>query len=355
MSTFSEKLRAARRMQGWSLQELADKVGNVVTKQSLSKYEQGSMMPEGVVFARLAEALGVTHDYLFRSNRVELGPVGFRKKARLSAKIQGIIEEKVKDYLERYLEVETLLEVRHSFNSPFGFDEGEIARQTVATYEEVEAAAACVLEKWRLGVNPIPSVTETLEENGVYVLVMDTDESFHGLATCVSSLPVIVLNKNDTHERRRFTAFHELGHIVLNIVQEDEKEVERFCHRFASAMLLPSDIVKRNFGEKRTSISTYELRAVKEQFGISAQAIMRRLLDFRIIKESYYKYFCIKIAPNRQEKNMGTFCGETDQSYRFQQMIHRLVAEDIVSDDKAANLIGTSLSEFRRQFMPADE
>ena len=354
MTTFADKLRAARKMKGWSLQELADQVGTI-TKQSLNKYEQGMMKPEEANLSLLATALGVTTEYFYRTNRVELGQVDFRKKVRLTAKAQGIIEEKIKDYLERYLEIEDLLGLQHVFNAPFGLKDGKAIRRRVTTYDEVEAAAAFVLSYWKLGTNPIPNVTEMLEENGICVLVMDAPESFHGLATFVSNMPVIVLNKNDTHERRRFTALHEVGHLVLDIVAADDKELEKFCHRFASAMLLPREIVGREFGGGRTRISTYELVAVKKQFGISVQAIMRRLYDLAVVTESYYKYFCIKIAPNRQEKNLGSFRGETDQSYRFQQLIHRLVAEDIVSDTKAANLAGMTLPEFRLQLMPADE
>ena len=194
-----------------------------------------------------------------------------------------------------------------------------------------------------------------LEENGICILALETSSSFHGLATHVNNLPVIVLNKTDTPERRRFTALHELGHLVLDIVTDDEKEAENFCHRFASAMLMPKEVVEREFGLERKRISTYELVAVKQQFGISVQAVMRRLYDLQVITAGHYKYFCIKISPNRQEVGLGKYVGETNQSYRFQQLIHRLLAEDIVSDSKAANLAGMTLPEFRRELMPTNE
>lgn len=354
MTSFSENLRAARKMKGWSLQELADRVGGI-TKQALNKYEQGAMKPEGSVLGQLALALGVSPDYFFRASRLELGPVEFRKKAKLTAKETDSIKEKIRDYLERYLEVEGMLNIEHEFQAPFIDEHGKPCKRKVSSLEEVEEAAAATLQAWRLGINPIPNVVETLEEHGVCVLVLETSSSFHGLATHISHLPVIVLNKTDTAERRRFTALHELGHLVLDIEAPTEKEAENFCHRFASAMLLPREVVVREFGSTRKRISDYELIAVKNQYGISAQAIMRRLVDLQVVAGSYYKYFCIKMSSNRKEENFGRFLGERKESYRFQQLIHRLVAEDIVSDTKAANLAGTTLHEFRLQLIPADE
>jgi transcriptional regulator with XRE-family HTH domain len=45
-NTFAIRLLSARKMAGMSLQKLADALGNVVTKQSLNKYEQGVMKPD---------------------------------------------------------------------------------------------------------------------------------------------------------------------------------------------------------------------------------------------------------------------------------------------------------------------
>lgn len=353
MTSFAENLRAARKMRGWSLQELADRMGNI-TKQALNKYEQGAMKPEGSVLGQLVQALNVSPDYFFRSNRVELGPVEFRKKAKLTVKETDSIKEKIRDYLERYIEVEGMLGLKHQFLSPF-MDEDKPYKHRVTTLQEVEEAAATTLRKWKLGINPIPNIVETLEEHGVCVLVLETSSAFHGLTTLVSELPVVVLNGTDTPERRRFTALHELGHLVLDIVAASDREAEGMCHRFASAMLLPEEVVWREFGHTRKRISDYELIAVKNQYGISAQAIIHRLYDLGVITKSYYEYFFFRMRSNRKEENFGRFLGERTTSYRFQQLIRRLVAEDIVSDAKAASLAGTTLHEFRQQTFPTAE
>ncbi|MBW3127204.1 helix-turn-helix domain-containing protein [Hymenobacter profundi] len=347
MINFPDRLRSARKAKGWSLQELAEQVGNI-SKQALGKYEQGLMKPEVDTLFGLTKALGVKPDYFLKPARVDLGAISFRKKASLKVKERAVLEEQIRDYLDRYLEIEELLQIQHEFVNPLG------RANKVSSYEEVEQAAYSLLTKWKLGVNPIPNVIETLEDNGICVFVLDAPASFDGLATWVGKLPVVVLNGTNTVDRRRFTALHELAHLLLQINAADDKEEEKFCHRFANAMLLPKEVALRELGEVRTSISYGELLSIKKQYGISVQAIMRRAFDLGIIKDSYYRYFCIKIAPNRKEEGFSrfTFEGETMKSYRFEQLLFRLVAESIVTESKAAALGGMSVSALREKIDP---
>ena len=56
-NVFANRLQSARKMAGLSLQGLADKLDNLVTKQSLNKYEQGVMKPDSEVLIALANSL----------------------------------------------------------------------------------------------------------------------------------------------------------------------------------------------------------------------------------------------------------------------------------------------------------
>ena len=53
-----------------------------------------------------------------RPVKVELGNVDFRKKASLRAKDIIAIKEQIRDFLERYLEVEEILGITHRFQKP---------------------------------------------------------------------------------------------------------------------------------------------------------------------------------------------------------------------------------------------
>lgn len=60
--TFGERLRKIRERRGYSLSELAEKVG--ITKQAINQYEMNITGPKHTVLAALAVALDCTTDYL---------------------------------------------------------------------------------------------------------------------------------------------------------------------------------------------------------------------------------------------------------------------------------------------------
>jgi Zn-dependent peptidase ImmA (M78 family) len=339
MNAFGERLKSARKMKGWSLQELADNITIAISKQALNKYEQNLMKPTGEVLIALAKVLDVKPDYFLKESAIELAPVEFRKKAKLSQKQEDSIKEKVKDFLERYLEIEQLLNIKTKFSNP-------IKKTIIAEVDDVEAAALELIKGWNLGFDPIPNVIEMLEDNSIRVIEMEAPVEFDGLSTYVGKIPVVVINKNYSVERKRFTALHELGHLVLSI--EEGADKEKICHAFAGALLLPDDCLKKLIGEKRSNIAPGELVSIKEQFGISVQAIMMRAQLKGIIDKNSAGRFWKSMADNKKEEGLGSYVGR-EKSYRFEHLVFRLAAEDVVSMSKAANLAGIKLATFKEQ------
>jgi Zn-dependent peptidase ImmA (M78 family)/DNA-binding XRE family transcriptional regulator len=339
MNAFAERLKSARKMKGWSLQELADNISMAISKQALNKYEQNLMKPTGEVLLALSKVLDVKPDYFLKTSSIELAPVEFRKKAKLSIKQEESIKEKVKDFLERYLEVEHLLNIKTSFINP-------IKKISITEIDDVEEAALKLIENWNLGYDPIPNVIEMLEDNGIRVIEIDAPEDFNGLSTFVGKIPVVVINKNYSVEGKRFTALHELGHLVLTI--EEGADKEKICHAFAGALLLPDNCLEKLIGDKRSNIAPGELISIKEQFGISVQAIMMRAQLKGIIDKSAADRFWKSMAGNKKEIGLGSFAGR-EKSYRFEHLVFRLAAEDVVSMSKAANLAGIKLATFKEQ------
>lgn len=343
MKSFAERLKSARKMKGWSMQELVNQLSTNISRQALHKYETGAMLPSGDVLISLAKVLDVKPDY-FMQEPISLGAVEFRKKSRLSVRQVDMVKEKVKDFLQRYLEVEELLNINITFNNP-------IADELISDIHEVEAAVNELLIKWNLGFNAIPNVIEMLEEKGVRVIEIDAPEAFDGLSTFVNDIPVVVINQHFTVERKRFTALHELGHLILNI--EEGADKEKICHAFAGAMLLPADSLEALIGEKRNNIAPGELISIKEQFGISIQAIIKRAELKGIISKASAERFWRSISGNKKEVGLGAYTGK-EKSYRFEHLVFRLAAEDVVSMSKAANLAGMKMADFRDHLEAVD-
>ena len=50
---------------------------------------------------------------------------------------------------------------------------------------EADRAAQYLRERWNLGIDPIPNLVELLEERGIKVLVVDSEENIDGLSAQV--------------------------------------------------------------------------------------------------------------------------------------------------------------------------
>lgn len=94
---FSGKLAELRRRKGLSQEQLADVLG--VTRQSVSKWEGGSAMPELTKLVALSELFGVSVDYLVKDYLQEPGTPGADREDRTQAER---LEQKVDD-LTRYV------------------------------------------------------------------------------------------------------------------------------------------------------------------------------------------------------------------------------------------------------------
>ncbi len=350
MEVFAQRLKSARLRAGLSLKALSELTGGKLSHNAIHKYEQGKMQPDSENLLVLAKVLGLKPGYFFRPIRYEVGQVCFRKSSKLGKKKEAAIREEVREKVERYLEIEEFLGIETTFLNP-------VRNLWINSPEDVEVVVESLLRGWDLGLNAIPNVIALLEDKEVKVLELGADGAFDGLSGWVNpvpgrggTVPVVVINRAFTVERKRFTALHELGHLLLNFREGMDRKVrERCCHRFAAAMLMPRPTFLRELGAHRRAVSMAELIAIKEKYGLSVQAIMHRALDLDVISRSSFVAFRKKIAGNNQENGLGAYPGE-EGSVRFQQLVYRAVAEQVISMGKGAELAQQRVAEFREKY-----
>jgi transcriptional regulator with XRE-family HTH domain len=163
ISEFGIHLHSARKMAGMSMDALALKAGAVVSKQAISKYEKGLINPGSEVLLALAGALNVKADYFFRSSKVFIAGLEFRKKSRLSKKAEEQIKYQAIDFLQKYLELEDILNIEPGFDNP-------ISNNRIKNHADIELAAQEIREKWKLGDGPVPHLVELLEDKGFMII-----------------------------------------------------------------------------------------------------------------------------------------------------------------------------------------
>ena len=333
LSPIGERLVAARKMAGVSLQDLADRLDIDITRQALNKYEKGTARPSGETLVKIAAVLGVPVDYFYRTSTVSLGPVDFRKQSHLKASDIERIKSECSDFLERCLELEKLLNADSGFKNPL-----TPAQRRIKTGNDIEAAAEAVRSAWQLGSSPVPSVITMLEDNRIRVYETDAPDSFVGMSTWVGDIPVIVLNRSMNTQRKRFTALHELAHLILDFSGKMEKEIETFCHAFAGAFLLPMKQFIEWFGSKRTTMSVPELIMIDEHYGISVQAIMARAHHLGLITDTFYRDFNFWLSKSGKKKNEFGKYNVKETPQRFDRLLRKAVTEGIISESKTLSL-----------------
>lgn len=342
---FAQRLTQARKMRGLSLRALAEKLEGQISHNALHKYEMARMMPDSDVLVAVADALNQDVDFFFREPSLKLEGLQFRKASKLRAREEQAICERAVDYFERQREIEELLGIASRFENP-------LANLTVHNGEEVEAAAANLRKSWRLGEDPLPNVREMLEAKGIMVFEVEAPESFNGCAGHADGHPAMVLAHwlDRDLPRKRFTALHEVGHLLLKLPEKlGPREQEAICHRFAGAMLIPQRVFVAELGGHRQHVSIAELVSLKERYGISIAAIMHRALDLGLITPAIYKRYCILSRKKGwHKKEPGTYAGR-ESSARFEQLVVRAASEAVISESKGAALLNEPLVDFREK------
>ena len=312
-------------------------------------------MPSSSVLVGLGKALGTSLDFLMGGQVEELAGVEFRKHSATSvqdrARAEAIVTEKVEDYLS----IEDILGIEPSVD-PLG----NIRSKNVKSLEEVESKAKELRKKWKLGNDPIPSMTALLEEKGIKVIEADLPERFDGRTCAVKrtggkpDIDAVVVSSRTNVERKRFNLAHELAHRVIESVSIPKVRQESAMHRFAAAFLVPAEHLCLEVGNNRNGITWHELIRLKRYYGISAAAMLMRLKDVNLLPESTVEYAFRTYArpwrkeepePIRDEEGFGAF----EKPMKYEELVYRALAEQLISPIRAAQFLKCSVKTVEEQ------
>ncbi|MGF1623955.1 MAG: helix-turn-helix domain-containing protein [Alphaproteobacteria bacterium] len=345
---FGDRLRLARKKAGYSLRGLAEALGGAVTAQAIGKYERGEMMPSSGVLLQLTRVLRVSMEYLLSEQVEELESVEFRKLSGTAAADRARVEAEVIDHLQRYLTIEEILELDSSdWRVP------KFGNRFLGQEEEAENLAQDMRGDWKLGTDPIPNMTALLEDRGIKVLVIPLPRGVFGLTCLVrrprhkKKVPVIVVNRETTLERRRFTLCHELGHRL--IAEESPVHHEKASNVFAGALQVPHEHLIREIGQSRRAIGYQELIQLKRMYRVSAAMLLVRLRQVGVIDQSTLAYAFQTFARGwrTSEPEPLESAGEEGRHEiprRFERLCYWALAEKLISPGKASELLQQPLA-----------
>lgn len=282
------RIKEARISREMSLEDLSKEL--LISRQSLSKYELGSVQIDEEQIINISKILNYPIDFFYKEkNEFCSNSIVHFRSTTIPQKTKKMFEQRVfifdeyivrtlKDYIE--FPKLNLIDV-----NAFNLDNEE-------EFDKIEEIALELRKFWNLGLEPIMNLTNILLKNGIIISNLDLNNiKVDGFSTWISGVPYIFVGSDKKSAvRMRFSLAHELGHIILHshITEEEakrnHKRIEAEANRFASAFLMPQS----TFLEDIFSLNLDSFISIKRKWKVSIGAIIRRLYDLEMITEQQY-------------------------------------------------------------------
>ncbi len=345
-----ERIKQARLAVGMTQDEVADSLvslrGPTLTKAGLSKYERGGSVPKPTMLRALARVFGVSPDFFLEEPQVMVRWLAFRKRSTLGNAEAKQIQTVAAAQVEAFVTILRALVPHREFRAH--------ERTKVRSPDNAEEAADLLRRQWRLGDQPIESVTTAIEDNGGIVLeVGGQDEVFDGLSGWADeTIPVVAVSPWVSEDRRRFSLAHELGHLFMDVGDVDPKTAERLAHRFAAAFLVPATTARRELGEKRRHLDFRELAMLKRKHGLSMQAWIIRATDLGIIDQAHARTLFTSFSAKGWRKAEPVQFEGHERPLRLRQLTVRALAEGLLTRAQAERICPQALADLGEECPP---
>jgi Zn-dependent peptidase ImmA (M78 family) len=121
-----------------------------------------------------------------------------------------------------------------------------------------------------------------------------------GISVFEEIYPIIVVNRNDAPRARIFTLIHELVHLLTKTAgicdntgmsESSSLDIEIMCNHIAANALVPENLLKENNIYNKLIINWNDelVRDIGNEFAVSREVILGRLLTFKNIDFAFYK------------------------------------------------------------------
>lgn len=281
-----EMLKLARDAREFTQSDLAKNAN--VTQALVSKIENGLISnPSDEVVQKLSEAVRFPTGFFYEKFKIMgLPHFHFRKRAKLGSKALAKIGALINI---RFQHISKLLRSYDAgVEKPvprFDLDETGLTPEKVA-----ERARAY----WMIPRGPISNVTDIIEEaGGIVILCRFGTNLLDGISFRSEGLPpLFFMNRDVAGDRYRFSLAHELGHMIMHSVPDDDGKMEDEAHRFAASFLMPAPEIKPYLANAKLS----SLSRVKAYWKVSIKSLIKRAHDLKLITDNQYRWLNIQYS-----------------------------------------------------------
>ncbi|MFB7609852.1 helix-turn-helix domain-containing protein [Streptomyces gardneri] len=309
------RLTQARRLAGMTKKDIAEELG--VSPAAVGQYETGVSRPRSDLMPRLARALDVPVEFFLAGRpgqQIDASMAHFRS-LRSTPKAQ---RERALAFTEQVWELTHALERRVQLPpvSLPGFLGGEV-HPGEALPAEPRAAAQELRRQWGLGDGPVTHLIRRMEAHGIVVVLPAGSDAAAATVDAFSSRsarPLVVLTRNRANDvyRHRFTAAHELGHLVLHSDATGDSRQEREADAFAAEFLTPQASIAPLLPRR---MDLGHLAGLRRTWGVSVQSLVYRCRELGLISDAtasrtYQKLRTLDGQPGFSAEPVSGFPGE---------------------------------------------
>ena len=277
---WGERLQVAREFKCLTQKELATAVS--ASPSLISLCEKGEKpFPAPDLVEAFGEVLGFEPEF-FYGTLTDL----FREE-ECSFRHRRATPERLKAKIRAHATLIAMVITR--LRSVFRFPEQNIPRFPALTDDEIENAAEECRRHWNLNLDsPIKHVGRILEHAGVVIVPHLVKDDVDAFSRCGPTAVIFLNQAIQSTSRWHFDIGHECGHLVMHQgIPTGTEETEAAANRFASAFLLPRKAFIREFCTDK--FDWKHILALKRRWQTSAQAIVRRAYDLRLLGAVEYR------------------------------------------------------------------
>lgn len=273
----AEMLTLARMSRSMTQGELAEQADT--TQGRVSKIEHGLLVPDPDLLKRFAEVLDYPVEFFAQQGYMQTLPSWFHRKRKHLPR--AVLDRVHAEIAIRIRNIEKLLRST-DIEAP------EIVPQVdIDDYSgSVADIARFVREIWNVPRGPIADLIQLIESAGVLVVPCDFGVSeIDAVGMRLQGMPPLMfVNAHAPTDRLRFTVVHELGHLIMHSLPNEDMEEQ--ANNFASEFLMP----ERDILPQLQRVDLTMLGILKRVWRVSMAALLMRARQLKVISASKYRY-----------------------------------------------------------------
>jgi len=353
----ARRIAYARERAGLRQEQLAEKLG-FKDRQTIQAIESGQRRIAVEEMIRLLSVTKQTIDFFTDPFRL-VGEGGFTFRAQ---ECEESALEQFQERAGRWIALWRHFAAKGKKTpSPLRF---RLAIDKNSSFEEAQAAGEALSALWKLGEVPAENLVTAAEEKLVLlILYTDMPEGLSGAACQLQAGDAILINRQEHEGRRNFDLAHEIFHVLTwqalpppRVDQTEprgykDKRIEQLAENFASALLMPSVLVKHHWEmrPKKSDIHDW-LKAAAMHFRVTAKALKWRLFCLDLLNKSDLGDIDDERLVLSSANRSGRCKAPAAFSRRFVERMGRAIDRGDLSVRRLAALLEVTLEELTELF-----